>query len=108
MDFKAFYHQPESFSDADLKILRNKIFWQSYSPYLSGFGMLGLAWVVERAIWKKHAARPIVLAPAFILGLYVGMQPAAQIHNKGLSQYSADAQEVMDHDILRAHEKRQL
>ena len=65
-------------------------------------------YVLEMAIFKRRAANPYLLGAASVLGFAIGGAAAYRIAPKNLSSYSAEAQEAMDPEIIRAFEKRQV
>ena len=107
-DLQALYHNPEAFSDADLKLVKKKLTMQRYTPWLTGIGFGGSAYVLEMAIFKRRAANPYLLGAATVVGFAIGGAAAYKIAPKNLSAYSADAQEAMDPEIIQAFEKRQV
>ena len=67
-DFKAFFYQPESFSDSDLNKLRFKILFQRITPWLGCFSAGFFAYTLETAIFMRKTPRPIMIVPALLLG----------------------------------------
>ena len=81
---------------------------QRYTPWLAGVGFGSSAYVLEAAIFKRRAVNPYFVGAAAVLGFAIGGAATYRIANKNLSAYSADAQEAMDPEIIRAFEKRQV
>ena len=102
-DLQALFHNPESFTDADLSTVKTTLRMQRLFPWAFAGGLGGAAYMMSLGHKQIYARTAVGAVAGLALGGYLAytMLPRSQYH-----MYSDQARDTMDKDIITAFEQR--